>query len=187
MASICLSVSMPPRSGREGRHRSARYPGCGDAANDRIVSNREEQGIAERDCRSVLSLGAMACRAILRVQEMEVRDLARRKHFRIRPGRPRELLHATPIRTARMATATRVAGVLHRRESSPSFSSIAPGASMPARTARGRGCHVEIRSWRDTTIPATMPNRDLRDDEPRPVDTLVHDRIDDFEHAVQQT
>src|SRR4029453_10343419 len=66
----------------------ARYPGRGDAANDRVISNREEQGISERDRRSVLSLGAMTCRTILRVQEMEVRDLARRKDFRIRPGAP---------------------------------------------------------------------------------------------------
>src|SRR5439155_20840215 len=48
---------------------------------------------------------------------------------------------------------------LHGCGSSPLlFSSIAPGASIPARTGKGRYCQVRTRSCLDTTIPATTPN-----------------------------
>src|SRR5262249_52464105 len=128
-----------------------------DAANDRVVSNREEEGISERECCSVLSLLAMACRTILRVQETEVRDLARRKHFRIRPGAPAGIAACHAHQSREDGERDESGGSVPHCASSPSLSSTAPCSSMPSRTARGSGCHVEIRSCVDTTIPATMP------------------------------
>ena len=56
----------------------------------------------------------------------------------------------------------------------------------PCGSESGSAASVRIRSWRETTMPATIPNADLRQDKPEPVDPLVDHRIHDSEDAVQQ-
>ena len=61
------------------------------------------------------------------------------------------------------------------------------GASMPARTANGMRLPRGTRSWRDNHESRDNAEADLRNDEPEPVDALVEQRIDDAQHAVDQT
>src|SRR6185295_11537863 len=46
---------------------------------------------------------------------------------------------------------------VHRWSLLPCFSSMIPGASIPARIANGMYCRVRTRSCRTTTRPAAMP------------------------------
>src|SRR6185369_6266293 len=97
----------------------------------------------------------MTSTAILGVKEVEVQNLARRYYLGVRGG---------PSRSAAAAGAehygkdcTRKDGtVLHGCRSSPFLSSMAPGASMPARTAKGRCCQVRTRCCFETTMPAAI-------------------------------
>ena len=73
----------------------------------------------------------------------------------------------------------------HDRLTSVAFGDQVPGLRCRP-DASGSCCQVWMRSCRDTTMPATIPNPTCDSDEPEPVDPLIHHRVDDAEDAVQQ-
>jgi hypothetical protein len=80
--SIDLFIGEHSASGLcKGRHCSAAYSIGGGAANRGIVSDRQENGIAESDCRSAVSAGAVASGTVLSVEDIELHNLIRRDEF----------------------------------------------------------------------------------------------------------
>src|SRR5258705_8419340 len=99
----------------------------------------------------------MASGAVLAVKEIELYDLAWWNHHGIgtRGARRTAASGASEDRNDRKSDENR--STIHYGCPSPSFSSIAPGASIPARTANGIYCQVRMRCCLETTMPATRP------------------------------
>jgi len=66
---------------REGRHRSARHTMGGNSANRGVVSDRQENGIAQRNRRSASAAVAMTTRTVLGVEKVEAQDLIGRDYL----------------------------------------------------------------------------------------------------------
>jgi hypothetical protein len=66
---------------REGRHRSAWYAVGGNVANRGIVSDRQKNGVAQRNRRSSLPVVAVTSCTVLGVEDVEAHDLVGRDHL----------------------------------------------------------------------------------------------------------
>src|SRR5262245_8999846 len=151
------------RAFSKGRHKRTTDTGGYNATNRVVTCNRPINRIGQRESWVPFSLLTVAACAVLLVKSCKVAHFLR-SQFNIGGGRlaGRLTAGAEQERHRRQSAADDVASDPNRRGSHtfdpPSFfSSAIPGASIPARTTKGRYCIVEIRSWRTTTNPATTP------------------------------
>src|SRR5260370_24258498 len=141
----------------EGRHRCSSDTVGGDFADGSIVCNGQVNRIGKRDCCSPASFGTVTASAVFRVQSAKFQNLVWRQNFRT----------LARLAVGRAATReqncggrreyTKMPKSVHRCFSPLSLGGIIPGASIPARTTKGRFSRVETRSCRTTTMPATTP------------------------------
>src|SRR5262249_34332237 len=100
--------------------------------------------------------------AVLLVESVEGQYLIRADYFRTGPGPAGQAVAAHQsqnyenLGTGQRQLGERISEV-HRWSLPPRFSSMIPGASIPASTASGMCWRVRTRSCRTTTSPATMP------------------------------
>src|SRR5216684_919542 len=126
-----------------------------------VVGNCEKNWISQSNGGSALTAHAVASCTVLSIERIEVDDLARWHDRRLSAMEDGGAIArgASKQRDGRNDRDSNENGArLHCRVLSPFFSSIAPGTSMPARTANGRYCQVRMRSCLETMMPATMPN-----------------------------
>jgi len=140
----------------EGRHRRSRNSIRGRATQDRVVCNRQIHRVSQSDRGASPSLGSVTTRAVFAIQNFEVRNFIRGNRragsnlFSRRIGTPAQ------YRGQPQCCGYEKAGP-HLDSSLPRFSSMIPGVSTPARTAKGKFSAVGTRSCRTTTTPATTP------------------------------
>jgi hypothetical protein len=112
--------------------------------------------------RSAFAVRAVAARAVLFEEDVEIQQLVRANHLRARPGTAGRVAasghHESRHHPGEPGPETYARTREVHRWSLRSFSLMIPGASIPARTAKGRNCRVLTRCWRTTTSPATTPN-----------------------------
>src|SRR5579872_1269216 len=146
------------RTARERRHRRTWHPVGGGPSNRGIVGDRQENGIAKRNCCSSIAVRTVASRTVVRVEDVELQNPVGRNYLGFRPRPTGRVVKGAGHNRERGEREKR-GRMLHRRPpSSLLFSSIAPGASTPARMAKGACCQVLTRSCFETTMPATTPN-----------------------------
>src|SRR5207244_5035443 len=144
---------------RERGHCSSAHTVGNDAANCGVVRNCEKNGIRQSDGCPAFAVRTVASSAVLSVEKFEFHNLVWRENLRVRSRPTRRTTAAGAGRGSDHRGNDDNGLKLHGCGSSPLlFSSIAPGVSMPARTAKGRYCQVRTRSCLDTTMPATTPN-----------------------------
>ena len=129
--------------------------GC-NATNRVVTGNRQVNRIRQSERRVAFSVLTVAPRAVLPIKHGEVTHLFRLE-FNIGAGRFAGRLTTDAKRKRRDGKRPVTRSVSSWLIRFRSLSSPMPGASMPARTAKGRYCIVEIRSCRATTKPATRP------------------------------
>src|SRR5216684_628226 len=123
-----------------------------------VVGNCEKNWISQSNGGSALTAHAVASCTVLSIERIEVDDLARWHDRQFGPMDPGETAAGATSQERNDREGNENGPMLHCRPLSPFFSSIAPGASIPARTPNGRYCQVPTRSCLETMMPATMPN-----------------------------
>src|SRR5207302_4953502 len=122
------------------------------------VCDRKKNRIRQRHGGSALTVHAVAPCTVLSVERIEVDDFARWYDRRLRSIDPGRTAAGGTSQEYNDPEGNENGSMIHCRPLSPFVSSSAPGASIPARTTRGKYCQVRMRSCLDTMMPATMPN-----------------------------
>src|ERR1700686_3993334 len=146
------------RALREGRHRSAWHSVGRCTADHGVVSNCEKNGIGQSNSCATLAVRSMTSCTVLSIEGTELHDFARWHYLRAGPRCAGGTAAGGADQERDRRKSSDNSSTAHCGRFSPFLSSIAPGTSIPARTAKGRYCQVRTRSCRETTMPATMPN-----------------------------
>src|SRR4029077_4727203 len=128
-----------------------------DFAYCRIVRDGQINRVGERDGRSSPPFGAVATRAVLGVQSAKFQDLIRRQCLGTCSGLAVRRSAAREEHRAERRECTKMSKRVQGYFSPLPRGGMIPGASIPARMAKGRFSLVRTRDWRITTSPATMP------------------------------
>ena len=159
MASICLSVSIPPALCAKA---GIGVPGTPLERSGESRRRRQWRGKRDRQEEWLLPpcLGPMASRAVLRIESVEVQHLAGGTTFEYRPGRPGEFWQAAQTSSGEPATTTKDQTVTFIAACPRSFLSSHHSLALqcPRESAKGRCCQVAMRCCLETTRPATRPN-----------------------------